>query len=327
MRAAVLGSPIAHSLSPALHRAAYAALGRNWSYTAIECDEAGLPAMLARVRAEPGWAGLSLTMPLKIAAVGLLDEVDELAGILGAVNTVVVRVESGGTRLVGFNTDVDGIAYAVDEVLAAPRTSGAGARAGDLGGAGGDPGDLGGAGAGDPGGAGAGDSGSAFDSAPPAQAVVLGAGGTARAAIAALARRKIPAVDVIARRPAAGAPLVALGAVLKTAVTVRPWGPDPDWIRGLVGQCDLVVATTPAGATDALASRSWPAGCALVDLLYHPWPTRLAAAAAAAGVPVAGGLTVLAAQAVRQVRLFTGGGEVGVDVLRAAGEAALADRA
>ena len=70
LAAAVLGSPIAHSLSPVLHRAAYAALGLDrWTYTAIECDEAGLPAVLAT----PGWAGLSLTMPLKRAVLPLLD--------------------------------------------------------------------------------------------------------------------------------------------------------------------------------------------------------------------------------------------------------------
>ena len=70
MRAAVLGSPVRHSLSPVLHRAAYAALGLgDWTYTAIECDEAGLAGVLA----VPGWAGLSLTMPLKRAVLPLLD--------------------------------------------------------------------------------------------------------------------------------------------------------------------------------------------------------------------------------------------------------------
>ncbi len=72
MKAAVLGSPIAHSLSPVLHRAAYRALGlTGWSYQAIECDEAGLPALLAGCG--PQWAGLSLTMPLKRAVLPLLD--------------------------------------------------------------------------------------------------------------------------------------------------------------------------------------------------------------------------------------------------------------
>ncbi|MBL7493188.1 shikimate dehydrogenase, partial [Frankia sp. AgW1.1] len=70
----MLGSPIAHSLSPVLHRAAYQALGLDdWSYTAIETDEAGLAGVLDQVRSQPGWAGLSLTMPLKTAAVPLVD--------------------------------------------------------------------------------------------------------------------------------------------------------------------------------------------------------------------------------------------------------------
>ena len=73
MKAAVLGSPIAHSLSPVLHRAGYQALGLDgWTYQAIECDEAGLPGLIGRCG--PGWAGLSLTMPLKRAVLPLLDE-------------------------------------------------------------------------------------------------------------------------------------------------------------------------------------------------------------------------------------------------------------
>jgi len=82
-RAAVLGSPIAHSLSPVLHRAAYAALGLDdWTYTAIECDEAGLPALLAS--RDRQWAGLSLTMPLKRVVMTVADEVSPLAEAVGA---------------------------------------------------------------------------------------------------------------------------------------------------------------------------------------------------------------------------------------------------
>ncbi len=78
MKAAVLGLPIAHSLSPALHEAAYAALGLDgWSYQAIECDEAGLPGLLDSCG--PGWAGLSLTMPLKRAVLPLLSRADPVA--------------------------------------------------------------------------------------------------------------------------------------------------------------------------------------------------------------------------------------------------------
>ena len=88
VRAAVLGSPIGHSLSPVLHRAAYAALGLTWwHYDAIECDEAGLPALLDRLG--PDWAGLSLTMPLKRTVLPLLDRVESLATSIGCANTVV----------------------------------------------------------------------------------------------------------------------------------------------------------------------------------------------------------------------------------------------
>ena len=114
-RAAVLGFPVAHSLSPALHRAAYAALGLSgWTYEAIECREADLPALLdvcTRDSAPVPWAGLSLTMPLKRAVLPLLDEVSDLAVAVGGANTVTFR----GDRRVGDNTDVYGIVTALAE--------------------------------------------------------------------------------------------------------------------------------------------------------------------------------------------------------------------
>jgi shikimate dehydrogenase len=107
-RAAVLGSPIAHSLSPALHSAAYRELGlTGWSYTAIECDEQGLPGLLDSLG--PDWAGLSLTMPLKRAVLPLLDYAEPLVTQVGAANTVVF---TDGQRR-GFNTDVSGIVTAL----------------------------------------------------------------------------------------------------------------------------------------------------------------------------------------------------------------------
>ena len=116
MKAAVLGSPIAHSLSPVLHRAAYQALGlTDWSYQAIECDEARLPALLDGCG--PDWAGLSLTMPLKRAVLPMLDRTDPLAHEVGAANTVVF---AAGERR-GHNTDVPGMVAALTEAgIAAP---------------------------------------------------------------------------------------------------------------------------------------------------------------------------------------------------------------
>src|SRR4051812_8128500 len=87
--AAVLGRPIAHSLSPVLHRAAYDALGlTGWTYDAHECDEAALASMLRRLD-EQGLAGASLTMPLKRAVLPLLARTERLATDVGAANTVL----------------------------------------------------------------------------------------------------------------------------------------------------------------------------------------------------------------------------------------------
>jgi shikimate dehydrogenase len=106
-RCAVLGSPIAHSLSPVLHRAAYVELGLDWRYDAVEVDEAGLAGFVDGLG--PEWRGLSLTMPLKRAVVPLLDEVHGRAVEAGAANTVVL--EEG--RRVGHNTDVPGAVSAL----------------------------------------------------------------------------------------------------------------------------------------------------------------------------------------------------------------------
>lgn len=110
-RLAVLGSPIAHSKSPALHRAAYARLGLDWEYSAIEMDGARL-AHFVDGRDE-SWRGLSLTMPLKQDVLPLLEHVDELARLTGAANTVLF--DDDGVRR-GFNTDVGGIVRTLREV-------------------------------------------------------------------------------------------------------------------------------------------------------------------------------------------------------------------
>jgi shikimate dehydrogenase len=107
-RAAVLGSPIAHSLSPVLHSAGYRELGlTDWSYQAIECDEQQLAGLLDALG--PGWSGLSLTMPLKRAVLPLLDQAEELALEVGAANTVLL---GNGSRS-GYNTDVPGMVAAL----------------------------------------------------------------------------------------------------------------------------------------------------------------------------------------------------------------------
>jgi shikimate dehydrogenase len=269
MHAAVLGSPIAHSLSPVLHRAAYAELGlRGWTYDAVECSSAELPARLDDARRLEGFGGYSLTMPLKLTAVPLVDELEPLARRVGAVNTVVAR--DGG--LAGYNTDVPGMISALH------------------------------------------DAGIDSVTAP----VVLGGGGSAQAALAALAVLGASTVRVLLRNPGKADVLRTVAAEVGVVLDVQAWGRPED--------TDLVVSTVPSGAADPLAdlldALAWPGAAALFDILYSPWPTRLASVALAAGVPVIGGLDLLAAQAVGQVELMTGH-LIDVEVLREAGERAL----
>jgi shikimate dehydrogenase len=108
-RAAVLGHPVRHSLSPVLHRAAYAELGLDWTYEAVDVDAADLRDFVRSCG--PEWVGLSLTMPLKLAVLPLLDEADETVTLVGAANTLVWRAG----RRVGANTDVAGLVAALRE--------------------------------------------------------------------------------------------------------------------------------------------------------------------------------------------------------------------
>jgi shikimate dehydrogenase len=113
LRAAVLGHPISHSKSPALHLAAYGELGIGISYTAIDVTEQLLPALMGQIRDQPGWRGLSVTMPLKTAMLAQVDEVRGVARTLGVVNTVSFEEHGNVTRTIGSNTDVAGIVNAL----------------------------------------------------------------------------------------------------------------------------------------------------------------------------------------------------------------------
>jgi shikimate dehydrogenase len=105
-----LGKPVRHSLSPTLHAAAYAVLGLDWTYDAHEVDEEGLAAFVEGL--DESWAGLSLTMPLKRAALPLCYALGAIAEEVGAVNTLVLD-EHGAY---GENTDVPGLVNALAEV-------------------------------------------------------------------------------------------------------------------------------------------------------------------------------------------------------------------
>ena len=112
-RLAVLGSPIKHSRSPMLHRAAYGQLGLDWTYDALEVKSGSLAMFLSKLG--PEWRGLSLTMPLKQEVLPFIDDCDRVAQLTGAVNTVLLRRVNGRGTLSGFNTDVAGLVRALAE--------------------------------------------------------------------------------------------------------------------------------------------------------------------------------------------------------------------
>ncbi|MGW4551079.1 shikimate dehydrogenase [Streptomyces violaceorubidus] len=270
-RAAVLGSPIAHSLSPVLHRAAYAELGlANWTYDRFDVDEAALPAFVEGLG--PEWAGLSLTMPLKRAVIPLLDSVSETAASVDAVNTVVLT-EDG--RRTGDNTDIPGIVAALRE-HGIEKTE---------------------------------------------TAAVLGAGATASSALAALSRICTGEIAVYVRSAARADEMRGWAQRLDVDVRIADWADAEEALRA-----PLVVATTPAGATDALAAAVPERPTTLFDVLYDPWPTALAARWSAYGGAVVSGLDLLLHQAVLQVEQMTGRSPAPLAAMRTAGERALADR-
>ena len=247
-RAAVLGSPISHSLSPALHRAAYAALGLDWTYDAIDVDADELAGFLEGL--DGRWAGLSLTMPLKQVVIPLLTDVDAMARSVGSVNTLLPS--AGGWR--GTNTDIVGIAEALTRAGLA-RDAGT--------------------------------------------ATLLGAGATARSAVAALAGLGVAQVTVCARRPEPAEDVAEFASRQGMSATTSDLEPD----RGLV-RADVVVSTLPGDAGAPWAAMVERATGVLLDASYHPWPSPLAAAWVQGSV--ASGRDMLLWQAVEQVRLMTG---------------------
>ncbi|MEJ2859745.1 shikimate dehydrogenase [Actinomycetospora flava] len=260
--AAVLGSPVAHSRSPVLHRAAYAALGLDdWTYETVECTAEQLPSFV--VGLDGSWVGLSVTMPSKRAALETATSVSLRARRVGAANTLVPR--EGGWH--ADCTDVDGVAGALRA---------AGVR------------DF-----------------------PPtvfaADAVVLGSGATACAALGGIYEVGCEGVTLVVRDPGRAAGTLDVARDFGFARRAVTWA---DLAPSDLQTAKALVNTTPAGSVDAeLAARlvaPLPDWAVVLDAVYHPWPTPLAAAAAARGLAVATGLDMLLHQAFGQVEQFTG---------------------
>jgi len=284
----IIGDPIAHSLSPRMHNAAFTALGLNWIYLPFRVRARDLPAAV-RGLAALQVAGFNVTIPHKEAVLPLLDEVDPPAARIGAVNTV--RVEAG--RLQGFNTDAPGL---VDALMREGGARLAGSRCLVLG--------AGGAGRG--------------------AAFALAGAGAARVVIL---NRTPNRAEVLAGQVAAdGARCDVRGGPLD-ATTVTREAPEADVIVQATGATMSPALGGGGGWTPWLGAlrEELRSGMTVLDMVYTPRWTELLRAARQAGATAVSGLSMLVAQGARAFEVWTGR-PAPVDVMARAVDAEIPDR-
>ncbi len=243
IKAAVLGSPIGHSLSPTLHNCAYEVLGWDWEYTAVEVKGGELAKFIAANRKT--FRGLSLTMPLKEEALLIADSLDPLVKRINAANTLIFEEN----EVSAYSTDVSGFVQA----LAKSEVS------------------------------------------IPNEITILGGGATARSAIAAVDGRG--RTITVYSRSASRSPQLINSSISATVVV-------KDWTEAQSGLgANLVIATTPIGATDHLIPTDSTG--TLFESLYSPWPTKFLSKWQGVGGKYLDGLDLLVEQGIGQIELMS----------------------
>lgn len=249
----VMGWPLNHTLSPAIHTAAFRRLGIDWAYLTFPVPPQHLAEAIGGLRALGG-IGVNVTIPHKEAVIAHLDQLSGDAVAIGAVNTI----QRMGERLIGHNTDVDGFREFVS-----------------------------------------GDAGIRVEG---TDAVVLGAGGAARAVVKALDDLGARSIAIVARSSERGAALKDL--VGTARARVEPW----DRAADLAQEAHMVVNATPLGTEgdDPVPGTRWHPGQSVVDLVYLPPTTPMVEAARSAGADAWGGVGMLVRQAAASFQVWTG---------------------
>jgi len=272
---AVYGFPIKHSASPAMHNAAFAAFGLNWRYLAFEVHPDRLRNAIAGARAME-FSGLNLTVPHKVLAMDIVDELDESAKTWGAVNTIRLEARdpggqwrplhcfsepvSGEIRAQGFNTDAHGIARSLREDLGLNLSG--------------------------------------------LKVLLLGTGGAGQVAALRLAVENVSElflVDYVMAKAEAVAEEIRKRHPRVKATVGFPKGP-----------VDLLLNATPIGLKEGDPSPldekqfSLRQASAVYDMIYKPAETKLLAAARAAGCKSANGLGMLLHQGAKAFEIWTG---------------------
>jgi shikimate dehydrogenase len=256
----LIGRPVEHSLSPAMHNSAFAALNLNWCYVPLPVLPERLGEAVDGLRAL-GFVGANVTVPHKQAVMSYLDEATPEAKAIGAVNTIVVSEE----RAIGYNTDWQGFLTALAEGGFDPQGK---------------------------------------------RAVVMGAGGAARAVVYALAHAGAQ-VTVLNRTPSRAQALVQdFSPLFPSSLLSLPLAPQT--LEEQTAEAHLLVNTTPVGMWPEVDQSPWPEDLTfpdqltVFDLVYNPGETKLLRQARAAGAKGIGGLGMLVHQGAAAFELWTG---------------------
>ena len=257
----VIGWPIEHSVSPAMHNAAFRALGLDWCYVPFPVAPLRVGQALQGIVAL-GLRGINVTVPHKQALLSLVDELTPATRAIGAVNTVIVKEGA----MTGHNTDAGGFLRALREADFAPEGC---------------------------------------------SALVLGAGGAARAVVYALTSVGAE-VTILNRTPERASALAREFAQVNESASLDAGLLDVEALSHKAPGVQLIVNTTPLGMWPEVESSPWPdempfPACDLLfDLVYNPRETRLMRRARDAGAFAADGLGMLVHQGAEAFELWTG---------------------
>jgi len=279
----VMGWPIAHSLSPAMHNAAFEALAMNWAYVPLPVRPGEVGAAVAGLRAL-GFRGCNVTVPHKEAVIPHLDHLPPRVARFGAVNTLIFDRGAPGDNadarctLTGENTDVQGFVRALREEGVDPTGR---------------------------------------------RVLIVGAGGAARGVIYGLCGAQAASVTVLNRTPERAQALVADLAPSAEGTVLRAGALTAASLRKEAHESELLVQSTTVGMWPHVDASIWPqdtplpAHLVVCDLVYRPIETRLLRQAREAGATALDGLGMLIAQGALSFEMWTGVWPP-VDVMRAA---------
>lgn len=280
-RLALIGYPLAHSVSPAMYNAAFPAMGIDATYEAWPIPPEEVAEAIRSLRDE-GMLGMNVTVPHKEAVLSLVDELEPVAAAIGAVNCIVKQ----DSRLIGHNTDRYGFIRSLREAGCEPQGR---------------------------------------------TALLLGAGGSARAVAFALVEAGATRVSIASRTRERADQLAESLRQYAGGSHIRSLGwLDSDFVDAC-NDAELIVNCTPVGMKHSAQENDSPLPAELLrtdlwvyDLVYNPRQTVLLAEAKRAGAKPIGGLEMLVYQAAESVRLWTGR-EAPVNIMLQAAENALSE--